>query len=148
MHARRNLRIIFLYSEAGECRSETARGMNRNRQMAGAANGNNEYYQRWQMGPNLRRPVGHHRGIANRRGLIHNQLIFKHYLSAGIFRGGRLRTTRPKATCFGVTKLEISEPYGFRAAKMRFAALIGSCILAISDAVVTTESAGSREVVV
>jgi hypothetical protein len=42
VHARRNLRIIFLYSEAGEFRARTARGVNRDRQLAGAANGNNE----------------------------------------------------------------------------------------------------------
>jgi hypothetical protein len=42
VQAKRILRIIFLYSEAGEFRARTARGMNRDRQMAGAANGNNE----------------------------------------------------------------------------------------------------------
>jgi hypothetical protein len=42
VHARRNLRIIFLYSEAGEFRARTARGMNRDGQVAGAANGNND----------------------------------------------------------------------------------------------------------
>jgi len=41
VHAKRNLRIIFLYSEAGEFRARTARGMHGDRQMAGAANGNN-----------------------------------------------------------------------------------------------------------
>jgi hypothetical protein len=42
VHAKRNLRIIFLYSEAGEFRARTAPGLNRGRQMAGAANGNND----------------------------------------------------------------------------------------------------------
>jgi hypothetical protein len=100
------------------------------------------------MRPNLRRRNRQYRGFANRRDLIHNQLIFKHYYRPAFFATAGCGTARPIATCFGATKLEISEALLISRGKMPFAALIGLCILVISDATVTAESVRSREALV
>jgi hypothetical protein len=100
------------------------------------------------MRPNLRRRVGQYRGSANRRDLIYNHLIFKHYLLIGVFRTWLLQASLTRNYMLWGNNLEISEALLISRGKMSFASVDRFVYFSISDATETTESARSQAVLI
>jgi hypothetical protein len=94
--AKRNIRIIFLYSDAGE-HDRSAHGVDRDGlfRLQGAANRSGERTKAPANAAKLTAALAQYKASPNRFNHIHNHLIFKHYFLVSLFSNRLLQTRLP-----------------------------------------------------